>query len=127
VLDIVSLLNEADTIAFKNNREAAYMPQWLPLFLNPLHRSSGNVKYHLKKRSRNIPYSETLKKQIDVSFRNPWFSLLEGVLSRSDSKVADLVLLAWKKEPYSILLSSTVNISFGSQHGKSWAWIPWST
>jgi len=60
-----------------------------------------------------------LKKQIDVSFRNPWFSLLEGVLSRSDSKVADLVLLAWKEGAIFDTSEQYVNISFGSQHGKA--------
>jgi len=61
VLDIVSLLMKLTPLPSRTIGEAAYMPQWLPLFLNPLHRSSGNVKYHLKNAREIYPYSETLE------------------------------------------------------------------
>ena len=98
VLDIVSLLNEADTIAFKNNRRSrihATVASFVPKPFTPFQWERQISPEETLEKYTLI--QKHLKKQIDVSFRNPWFSLLEGVLSRSDSKVADLVLLAWKE------------------------------
>jgi len=98
VLDIATLLNEVDSIAFKNNRRSrvhATVASFVPKPFTPFQWERQITPEEALEKYTLI--QEHLKKQVDVSFRNPWFSLLEGVLSRSDSKVANLVLQAWKE------------------------------
>jgi len=59
--------------------------------------------------------------------QEPVFSLLEGVLSRSDSKVADLVFLAWKE---GAIFDTSEQYGQHFLWQSAWeklAWIPWST
>jgi len=98
VLDIATLLNEADSIAFRNNRRSrvhATVASFVPKPFTPFQWEQQITPEGTLEKYTLI--QEHLKKQVDVSFRNPYFSLLEGVLSRSDLKVANLVLQAWKE------------------------------
>ncbi|WP_018962476.1 radical SAM protein [Coprothermobacter platensis] len=98
VRSIAKLLNEADSVAFRNNRRsrihgtiASFVPKPFTPFQweRQITPDEAEQKYTIIRKS--------LKRQIDVSFRDPWFSLLEGVLSRSDEKVSQVVLEAWKR------------------------------
>ncbi|NPV88139.1 radical SAM protein [Coprothermobacteraceae bacterium] len=98
MLQIAHLLNEADDRAFKQNRRArvhATIASFVPKPYTPF-QWARQISIEEARKAYELVYRQ-LKRQIEASFRNPWFSFLEGLLSRSDVRVSDAVLKAWQK------------------------------